>query len=95
MDEKLFTELVESIQQAGRYLRGEAKPTRGFEFPDPDVKTIREATHLTQVQFAQLIGVKLKTLQNWEQRRARPTGPARALLRIVERHPEALEALHT
>jgi putative transcriptional regulator len=95
MDEKLFTELVESIQQAGRYLRGEAKPTRVFEFPDPNVKTIREATHLTQVQFAQLIGVKLKTLQNWEQKRVRPTGPARALLRIVERHPKALEVLHT
>ena len=94
MDDKLFAELVESIQQAGQYLRGEIKPSRVFEFPDPNVKAIREATHLSQAQFAQLIGVKLKTLQNWEQKRVRHTGPARALLRIVERNPKALEALH-
>ena len=95
MEDKLFAELVESIQEAGKYLRGEAKPSRISEFPDPDVKAIREATHLSQTQFARLIGVKLKTLQNWEQRRVRPTGPARALLRIVERNPTALEALHS
>lgn len=95
MEDKLFAELLESIQEAGKYLRGEAKPSRIMEFPDPDVKAIREATHLSQAQFARLIGVKLKTLQNWEQRRVRPTGPARALLRIVERNPTALEALHS
>jgi putative transcriptional regulator len=43
-----------------------------------------------------LIGVNLRTLQNWEQRRTRPTGPARALLKIVASNPKsALEALHT
>ncbi len=94
MDDKLFAELVESIQQAGKYRRGEGQPSRITKFPDPDVKAIREATHLSQAQFAYLIGVKLRTLQNWEQQRVRPTGPARALLRIVERNPQALEALH-
>ena len=95
MDDNLFAELVESIHQAGKYRRGEGQPSRITEFPDPDVKAIREATHLSQAQFAYLIGVKLRTLQNWEQKRVRPTGPARALLRIVERNPQALEALHT
>lgn len=94
MDDKLFAELVESIQQAGNYRRGEGQPSRITEFPDPDVKAIREATHLSQSQFAHLIGVKLRTLQNWEQKRVRPTGPARTLLRIVERNPQALETLH-
>jgi len=95
MDDNLFAELVESIHQAGKYRRGEGQPSRITEFPDPDVKAIREATRLSQAQFAYLIGVKLRTLQNWEQKRVRPTGPARALLRIVERNPQALEALHT
>ena len=60
------------------------------EFPDPDVKAIRESTGLSQTRFAYLIGVKPKTLQNWEQRRVRPTGPARALLTIVEVNPGGL-----
>jgi putative transcriptional regulator len=45
--------------------------------------------------FAYPIGVKPKTLQNWEQRRVRPTGPARALLKIVEANPATLATLHT
>jgi transcriptional regulator with XRE-family HTH domain len=50
---------------------------------------------ISQSQFAKLIGVNLRTLQNWEQRRTRPTGPARALLKIVASNPKsAIEALH-
>ncbi|MDQ2696998.1 MAG: transcriptional regulator [Pseudomonadota bacterium] len=95
MDEKLFEELLDSVKWMGRHRRGEAEAGRMVEFPDPDVKAIRQATRLSQSQFARLIGVKLKTLQNWEQQRVRPTGPARVLLRIVERNPKALEALHS
>ena len=58
------------------------------------VKAIRDRTGLSQSRFAYLIGVKPKTLQNWEQKRVRPTGPARALLRIVEVNPDALLAMH-
>ena len=48
--------------------------------------------NVSQAEFAALIGVNL---QNWEQKRARPTGPARALLRIVAADPlAAIEALH-
>lgn len=63
------------------------------EFPEPDVKAIREKTGLSQAGFAYLIGVKPKTLQNWEQKRIRPAGPARALLKIVEATPNALAAI--
>ena len=63
--------------------------------PDLDVRAIRESSHLTQTEFAWLIGVNVRTLQNWEQHRARPTGPARALLKIVATNPKAaVEALH-
>ena len=51
--------------------------------------------NLSQSQFARLIGVNLRTLQNWEQRRTKPTGPARALLKLVASNPKsAIEALH-
>jgi putative transcriptional regulator len=75
---------------AGKRVRG----VRTTELPVPDVRTIREAAHISQSQFAKLIGVNLRTLQNWEQHRTQPTGPARALLKIVASNPTAIEALH-
>lgn len=90
-----FDELLDSIRDMGRHMRGETVPgAKVSDFPDPDVKAIRERTGLSQTRFAYLIGVKPKTLQNWEQRRVRPTGPARALLKIVEVNPGALTVLH-
>jgi len=95
MDDKLFDELIDSVRDMGRHMRGEALPgVMVREFPEPDVKAIRESTGLSQTRFAYLIGVKPKTLQNWEQHRVRPAGPARALLKIVEANPGALAALH-
>jgi putative transcriptional regulator len=64
------------------------------ELLEPDVRSIREAAQITQSQFARLIGVNLRTLQNWEQQRTKPTGPARALLKIVASDPKALAVLH-
>lgn len=55
-----------------------------------DVKKIREGLNLSQSAFAALMGVSIKTLQEWEQGRRKPSGPASALLRIANRHPEAL-----
>ena len=96
MDKKLFEELVGSIKQAGSIARGEAPPSRSFVVEGQDVKAIRENLHLSQFEFASLIRVNVRTLQNWEQRRRRPTGPAAALLKIVATAPKAaLEALHT
>lgn len=95
MDKELFKDLVKSLNEARAILRGKQKPSRVFELKTPDVKAIRERTGLSQADFAQLIGVKVKTLQNWEQHRRQPTGPAAALLTIVQREPEtALRALH-
>jgi putative transcriptional regulator len=53
----------------------------------------RAGTGLSQAMFAKLIGVSLRTLQEWEQGRKRPSGPASALLRIVVRDPRVLAAL--
>ena len=54
----------------------------------------RVTSLVSQSEFAKLIGVNLRTLQNWEQRRTQPTGPARSLLKIVASNPKAIEALH-
>ena len=59
------------------------------------MRAIRQKTGLSQDRFAYLIGVKPATLRNWEQGRRKPTGPAKALLRILEADPEGVvRALH-
>lgn len=64
---------------------------RRFKVEVPaDVKEIRERLQLSQSAFAILMGVSIRTLQEWEQGRRKPSGPAYALLRIANRHPEAL-----
>ncbi len=94
MKKELFEELVESIQQAGRIRKGLLKPSRVYDFRPIDVKRIRVKLHLSQSQFALMIGVSKSTLQNWEQGRREPEGPAKALLKVVEKNPKAvLEAL--
>jgi putative transcriptional regulator len=86
-----FDQLLESLRDMGRHMRGEAvSGIRVQEFPELDIKAIRQCTGLSQSRFAHLIGVKPKTLQNWEQKRVRPTGPARTLLKIVAAHPDVL-----
>ncbi len=95
MNDKQFDELLNSVRDMGCHMRGETLTGLHVRaFPEPDVRAIRERTGLSQTRFAYLIGVKPKTLQNWEQRRVRPAGPARALLKIVEANPEALSAIH-
>lgn len=95
MNDQQFDELLASVQDMAGHMRGESIAARVREFPEPDVKAIREKTGLSQAGFAYLIGVKPKTLQNWEQKRVRPAGPARALLKIVEANPQALAAIQS
>ena len=94
MDSTLFGDLVQSLKEAGQIKRGEAQPSRRFKMDALDVKKVRERTGLSQGDFASLIHVSVKTLQNWEQQRRSPTGPASALLQIVSKEPTlALSAL--
>lgn len=94
-DKTMFQELLGSVREGGAILRGERKPSRRFVVEAPQVRSIRERTSLSQSEFASLIGVSVRTLQNWEQDRRRPTGPAAALLRIIAREPAlAVQAIH-
>jgi putative transcriptional regulator len=88
MKSKNFNELLSSIEEAGKIKRGEAEASRVYEFPEPDVKAIRESVGLSQSKFAAFIGVNIRTLQNWEQGHRHPTGPARVLLKLVQSDPE-------
>jgi putative transcriptional regulator len=90
MKQELFAELVESVREGGAIMRGEKKPSRTFVVVGPDVKSIREQYKLSQRQFASLLGISVKTLQNWEQGRRSPRGPARVLLQVAAKHPEAV-----
>ncbi|MGD1979929.1 MAG: NadS family protein [Akkermansiaceae bacterium] len=95
MNDEDFELLCESIRQAGDIKRGKRKASRTFKVEDPDPKAIRERLGLSQSRFAAIIGVSVRTLQNWEQGRREPEGPAKALLRVVDREPQAvLSALH-
>lgn len=56
----------------------------------PSVSSVREKTGLSQVKFATLLGVSVRTLQEWEQGRRAPSGAARTLLMVAEKNPRAL-----
>lgn len=90
MDEKMFNELLDSVKEAGAISRGEIPPARVTTFPEPDVRAIRKKHGLSQEQFANLLGIKIGTLRNWEQGRRSPTGAARVLLTIADKHPEVV-----
>jgi putative transcriptional regulator len=92
MKEKDFDKLVGSIRQAGKIRRGELRPDRVTEFAPVDVRAIRQRLVKSQSEFARMIGVSVATLQNWEQGRRRPDGPARALLKVAAENPEAVSA---
>lgn len=92
MKKEDFDNLVTSIRQAGRIRRGQLKPGRVTEFASVDVKAVRRRLGKSQAQFARMIGVSVATLQNWEQGRRRPDGPARALLKVAAENPEAVAA---
>lgn len=85
-----FDKLVASIDQAGKIKRGEMRASRVFRFTPADIKGIRLRLRKSQSEFALMIGVSVSTLQNWEQGRRVPEGPARALLKVAAERPEVV-----
>jgi putative transcriptional regulator len=94
MNDEMFNELLESVQEMDEIVKGRKQASRSFEYPDPEVKAIRNRLGVSQEKFAMILGVSKRTVENWEQGRRHPTGAARSLLRIVEADPEhAMRAL--
>jgi len=95
MKEDAYAKLVASIKEAGEIKSGQRPPSRTYEIPPPQIRMVRERLDVSQNEFAVMIGVSTRTLQNWEQGRRQPEGPAKALLTIASRNPSAvLDALH-
>lgn len=90
MDKELFRKLTSSIEEAIEIKHGKKKASRITKFTPVNVKEIRNRLHCSQSKFATIMGVSSKTLQNWEQGRREPTGPARTLLKVVEKNPNAV-----
>jgi putative transcriptional regulator len=81
-------EILEGLKEIKAYQAGKISlKTRELKEPaSPQV--IRKRLKLSQAAFAGLMGVSLRTVQDWEQGRRQPSGPAKSLLRIAEQHPE-------
>jgi len=95
MDNDVFAGLLKGIREAGKVKRAEVSPSCVFAFTPKDIKSIREKLGLSQQQFSKLVFVNVRTLQNWEQGRRQPQGPALALLMILKKDPEhAIKALN-
>lgn len=87
MNQESFDQLLASVREGGAILRREKLASRSFVVDASGVKAIRDRTKLSQGDFATFIGVSVKTLQNWEQDRRKPTSPAATLLRITAQRP--------
>src|SRR6266496_4090787 len=78
MKKKLFDQLKQSLREAEQIRRGTIKPLRVFKFdPQNDIVKVRSKLGLSQSKFAAVLGISADTLQNWEQGRRSPTGPAK------------------
>ncbi len=76
-------ELLQSVREMKAGTKG-----RTTEISVSWVIEVRHKTNLSQSEFSKLLGVSVRTLQDWEQGRRQPSGPAVSLLRIAEKHPE-------
>ena len=87
-DRDIGREILQGVKEIKKYKKGQVKlTTHALTEPSPPSK-IRKKLKLSQSAFASLMGVSPRTIQDWEQGRRKPQGPAKSLLRIAEQHPE-------
>lgn len=93
---KAYEEISQGLQEALNYEKGQdIDKIRAHQFADVDIKAIRKRLNLSQQAFAEKFCLNLRSVQNWEQKRKRPTGATLVLLRVLEKNPEAvMQALH-
>lgn len=89
---KLGSRLIKAAREGRAIARGEVSRTsyRVFVPADVDVRKIRKALKLSQDQFAARFGIPSATIRDWEQHRRKPEGPARVLLQVIKKEPEAV-----
>lgn len=93
-DRNLGAEILAGLDEIKQFKKGKLA-LRTQELSEPSApQVIRLKLKMSQSAFAGLMGVSVRTLQDWEQGRREPQGPAVALLRIAEQHPEVFSQLH-
>jgi putative transcriptional regulator len=94
-EQPLPSRLAAIAQQmrGGRGAAGRAATTGGPTADAAYARGVRARTKLTQAEFAARIGVPLETVRNWEQGKRSPRGPARALLKVIEKAPDVAFAV--
>ena len=90
MDTDRFENLLASVNEMKAHMQGDDTEMRVSFVDEPDPRAIRDRMGLSQKDFAYVLGVSVKTLQNWEQGRREPNGAAMKLLQIAEQRPEIL-----
>ncbi len=87
-EREIGLEILAGLQEIKAYQAGQINlKTRQWTEPEP-TQVIRAKLKLSQAVFAALMGVSLRTIQDWEQGRRHPSGPAKSLLRIATQYPE-------
>ncbi len=82
--------ILDGLYDALAYAKGDTKGRKVHRVRDVDVQRVRKKLGLSQAAFAAAFAVSVATVRNWEQGRRAPEGPARVLLNVIERHPEAV-----
>lgn len=93
MNEDRFNRMMEGVKQGAEYLKGLRRPAwvNKATVRVPDVKNIREKLNVSQLEFAEMLGISVRTLQNWEQKHRLPGGSARILLEVAAVYPEQVQ----
>ena len=93
MNEQNFNRLMEGVKQGAEYLKGLRNPSRVHKVTVriPDIKSIREKLKVSQAEFAEMLGISVRTLQNWEQKRRVPDRSSRILIELAATYPKQVQ----
>ena len=92
MSKTAFDAIKAGLTDAVAYAKGDKSRGRAHrvQIPEVDVSAVRAKLGMTQTEFARTFRVSLATVQNWEQHRRKPEGPALVLLNVILREPQAV-----
>ncbi len=90
MSKKAFDQIMEGLNEALAFARGELKGAKLHVPPEINVRAIRAKLHLSQEDFARAFGFTINQIRDWEQGRTRPLGALRAYLMIIDRDPKTV-----
>ena len=85
-----FQSITQGLEEAIKFAKGDRLEAKVHTFSSLDIKQIRARVGMTQPQFASAFGISVATLRHWERGDRSPQGPARVLLNVVAKEPDAV-----